>query len=657
MAPTERQYVRQRKDVKNLAEEVEKLTKKQQGFLKFITTSGDKFATIVSQAKLLSKALNESKKYSKKNNDLAKNQVKAAKIGVLLGKRQGPINKLKIAHKLRQLKLTRQQQDFEDDLTDSIIEQAEEQQKGAFNAEKMTEAAEAADDAFGNIGSTLKDFITNPLTGIIAILGAFSSMTDSIGDKFGAIGVTEFRKELGAANIEFTKLGLEGEEAFASISKMSNEFGIGFSESVKMASSVADIAKSTGMATEDAAGLLGMFTKLSGLSEEQAVSLAKSTVSLAHANNVAPDAVLAEIASSTESFAKFAGVGGENISRATVQAKKLGLTLDDVAGSAEGMLNFQDSLNKEIEASVLLGRNLNLQKARELALSGKLEEFQVELTKQVGTQAEFEAMNVVERNALAAALNMSLPALQKMVAAEKEEVTLAGELAKQDLSNLIPEESMSAIAETIGKLKAFGLELVEEYGPHLEEMFQNLVEPMVGMAKSAAEFLISLDESIGIGNALKGILAFLAIKSIITGIGAIYATFAQIPLGIGIPLGVAAVYGMLATINSIGDMDSPAKGKTRVSTKEGELFELSPNDDFVAAPGISDALNNGTGGYGNVNVGAQFDTSNIERGNAELKNEIGSLRAEMKSYFGFGGSMYTEAQGTNSTLRSARMGT
>ena len=40
---------------------------------------------------------------------------------------------------------------------------------------------------------------------------------------------------------------------------------------------------------------------------------------------------------------------------------------------------------------------------------------------------------------------------------------------------------------------------------------------------------------------------------------------------------------------------SPAKGKTMVSTKEGGLFELSPNDDVVAAPGAADKMKNGGG--------------------------------------------------------------
>ena len=114
---------------------------------------------------------------------------------------------------------------------------------------------------------------------------------------------------------------------------------------------------------------------------------------MAVANNVAPDKVLKDIADSTEAFAKFSKDGGENILRAAIQARKLGINLDAVAKTAEGLLNFNDSLNKEIEASILLGRTVNLQKARELSLANDIEGLQKEIVKQVGTEAEFNAMN------------------------------------------------------------------------------------------------------------------------------------------------------------------------------------------------------------------------------------------------------------------------
>jgi hypothetical protein len=37
-------------------------------------------------------------------------------------------------------------------------------------------------------------------------------------------------------------------------------------------------------------------------------------------------------------------------------------------------------------------------------------------------------------------------------------------------------------------------------------------------------------------------------------------------------------------------MFSPADGRTQISTKEGGLFQLSKNDDVIAAPGLASAM-------------------------------------------------------------------
>ena len=75
---------------------------------------------------------------------------------------------------------------------------------------------------------------------------------------------------------------------------------------------------------------------------------------------------------------------------------------------------------------------------------------------------------------------------------------------------------------------------------------------------------------------------------------------ATIPV-IGPILAVAAIaaaaaggYALYNKFNKAGDVMSPSKGKTQISTKEGGLFELSKNDDVIAAPGLLSGNNKGT---------------------------------------------------------------
>jgi hypothetical protein len=104
-----------------------------------------------------------------------------------------------------------------------------------------------------------------------------------------------------------------------------------------------------------------------------------------------------------------------------------------------------------------------------------------------------------------------------------------------------------------------------------------------------------------------------------------YSSIAKIPyVGWALGAGVAASaigYGM-SLYSKAGDVMSPADGKTRVSTKEGGLFELSKNDDLMAGPGLAGAAAGGGGGGSLSALAAPL---------AAVVNEIKALRADMAS--------------------------
>tara|TARA_R110002051_G_scaffold250946_1_gene310325 strand:- start:6547 stop:9096 length:2550 start_codon:yes stop_codon:yes gene_type:complete len=137
----------------------------------------------------------------------------------------------------------------------------------------------------------------------------------------------------------------------------------------------------------------------------------------------------------------------------------------------------------------------------------------------------------------------------------------------------------------------------------LGETFAEMGPVVSGMAAA----FIAIGAGILVANAglilQSAITAALAIKA---GIVAAFtmATASAATLGIGIIAVVAGIAaGMMAVkaakSDAAGDMFSPAKGKTMVSTKEGGLFSLSPNDDLVAAPGAASALSSNNRGGGN----------------------------------------------------------
>jgi len=102
------------------------------------------------------------------------------------------------------------------------------------------------------------------------------------------------------------------------------------------------------------------------------------------------------------------------IAEGIFNAKRLGFELAQMEGVSSNLLNFQSSIENEMAAELLTGKQLNLEKAREFALMGQTEKLMEEISKQAGTQEEFLSMNIIQRQALAKAVGMEVNELADM---------------------------------------------------------------------------------------------------------------------------------------------------------------------------------------------------------------------------------------------------
>ena len=701
--------------VRNTAAEIQNI------FSKIDITQLSKGMQIMAQsAQDMAGELSNSLKYSKENLKKSQQQSKAA---VLQAKYATSQNKIAKTFRSFQISMLKGQDDF----TAGLKESSQEWSNLKQGAKDLANSLAPIDDLFGGIGQSIGSFLTNPLTIATGLLLGFNEQQEAIAGQFGAMGVTRFGNDLKSANTELSKLGFSATESQKTISDLANGFGMSVPEAAKLAESAGEIAVGLGMSLDESAKLLGTLTTIGGLTTSQAKDLAKSTASLAEANGVAPDQVLNDIAGDTELFAKYAKDGGANVARAAIQARKLGLEISDVASSMEGMLDFQGSLNDEVEASVLLGRNLNLQKARELSLAGDIEGFQTEILKQVGSETEFNKMNVLQKQALAKATGLTVDKLGKMVSKEKEAATLAGEMNKQKVEDLVSAEALTGMATFMNQIKALGVELSNTLGPTLNMIVgifgsvvsalndmkvlmpavigfvsilavQKLIDAaastkqtiatlastkakiqenianqggIIGYVKNtaatlantasksagtivtyaasagtmvltAAKYALNLATNSGTvamvaNTAVKGASAIasyaaaagamvLAAANFMAGAAA--GTLAS--LGFGGPgmiimavAGIAAMVAGISKARSAGDMVSPAKGQTQISTKEGGLFNMSKNDDILAGPGLAGAMGGGGGGS-TINLENKQNETNskLERVASVLENAL-----------------------------------
>ena len=141
--------------------------------------------------------------------------------------------------------------------------------------------------------------------------------------------------------------------------------------------------------------------------------------------------IMDDVAGNTELFAKFAKDGGGNIFDAAKRARELGVSLSDVASISESLLNFESSIEAQMNAQVLLGKSINLDRARQLAFAGEQSAMMDEIVSQVGGEAEFNKLNVIQRKALADSVGLSVDRMAALV--REEEKSNKSTLAKAAL--------------------------------------------------------------------------------------------------------------------------------------------------------------------------------------------------------------------------------
>ena len=502
--------------------------------------------------KMISKSagkMRESNQYSKENLNNAKAQAKAGKniIGVLNAQNKG--SKLGTMAAKAKLKISRMLNFSMDDETKKLYEQYDADQELLKSKKEKTKIDKKQLESLSKMaGSMLSIFGLSG--GILAIFTRFNKMTKTIGKNFGALGMTnkEFKNDILAAGAEAASLGQNIEDVVSVSAQLSKNFGFGRNESVGMAQGIMDTSMALGLSNQEGTTLIGNLMQISGLSFDAAKNFSKQTQLLAEAEGVSPQAVLKDIAASSQTIAEFTAMTPDNLAKAAIQATKLGTTLDTVASSMKSVLSFQDSLNSEIEASILLGRDVNLQKARELALAGKADEFAVELTKQVGSQAEFEAMNVLQRQSLAKALGINVEQMAKMVNNQEKVRNLGDVIAKQGgLEKMIGREAMDNMGKIVADLQRVGTELVVSIGP--------TVSSVVG---GFAKFTKFLSESKMLMPAIVGLMGVMAAKSLATAYSQLIIASALSGVGVGsmiiAGLAVSALLAGLGSLPSFQDL-------------------------------------------------------------------------------------------------------
>jgi hypothetical protein len=164
-----------------------------------------------------------------------------------------------------------------------------------------------------------------------------------------------------------------------------------------------------GLAADEAGGI-AIMAQTSGKSVDGMVeSIVASTSAFNGANKsaVSQGLVLKDVAKASASIKANLASNPIALANAASQAKLLATDLNGLNQIASSLLDFESSIESELEAQLLTGNQLNLSKARELALNDELEEVGKEIFKNTVDIEKFGEMGRLGQESYAKALGMS----------------------------------------------------------------------------------------------------------------------------------------------------------------------------------------------------------------------------------------------------------
>lgn len=213
--------------------------------------------------------------------------------------------------------------------------------------------------------------------------------------------------------VDFVKYGVTAEEVAATVGSMVETFGSLSLFNENVARDITLISKQLGVGNKELTEGVMALSSFGKIDMVKATKVVYFASALSKAAGVPLAKVMEDVAKAGDKARGLIRGGAEELIKASVYARRLGTDLEKVADVGRKMLDFQESITDEIEASVVLGSNISFQKARELFYTGKIQEGYDEIFKVVKSIGDFNKLDIFQKELIAKATGLSLTDLQK----------------------------------------------------------------------------------------------------------------------------------------------------------------------------------------------------------------------------------------------------
>jgi plasmid maintenance system antidote protein VapI len=342
-----------------------------------------------------------------------------------------------------------------------------------------------------------------------------------------------------------------------------------------------------GLTAEETQGIFKYSLALGKPAKEVATSMMGQyrAAGLTHGVVLNEKDVLKEIAT-TSDYIKLSTEGGAaGFAKMLGTVKALGFDMASLESATSGLLNFEDSIEKEMQAELLLGKDLNLEKARQFALDNDRAGLAEELKNQLGSQAEFLAYNNMQQQSLADALGMSKDQIAETLMGSDALTEASSGQIDAEQAKLASLTSMYGVQEGINVLAQQQLDIQNKQVSAQERLDSNMQKvrdtQMPGIVGTLKTINSQMDEWF---KKLTDLLKHLdIIKGVLIGIGVIIAL--KVVKGVfDFISGASAAIKFLKEIRVLEKINA---GIAIVRGSWASLGPLGPTGPFLAAGAIA----------------------------------------------------------------------
>jgi len=289
---------------------------------------------------------------------------------------------------------------------------------------------------FKNIGSQIFKGVLNPsnmlLTATTLILDTFLELDNSAENYARSMNIT-YEEALKVRNEMSAVAGItKGQMMEASIA-INKELGTSAALTQENAAAFAELQVYAGMTADELMGITSLsLTNGKNIKQNTNEFIAQAKEIAAGKGLVLNEKqLMADIGKISKATTLSLGKNPKELAKAVATAKALGMEMGKLEDIAGGLLDFESSIENELSAELLTGKNLNLEKARQLALNNDIAGMAEEINNQIGTSADYTKMNRIQQEALAKSVGMNREELAQTLYTQEQLKGLTGKEAEE----------------------------------------------------------------------------------------------------------------------------------------------------------------------------------------------------------------------------------